>query len=124
MAEKKITKREKNELIIAVLGGERTLTDEERKLVFEIDDAVLYHEFLNLMDEKTSDEEPVVVADLEYDFCDFSDSSWTPPNVRDTLPCKFMDFLTITFSGVLPLMQTSISRSFLFVIAIKFQLFS
>jgi 5'-deoxynucleotidase YfbR-like HD superfamily hydrolase len=29
-----------------------SLTDEERKLVFEIDDAVLYHEFLNLMDEK------------------------------------------------------------------------
>ena len=50
-----------------------TLTDEERKLVFEIDDAVLYHEFLNLMDEKTSDEEPEVVADLEYDFCDFSE---------------------------------------------------
>ncbi len=50
-----------------------TLTDEERKLVFEIDDAVLYHEFLNLMDEKTSDEEPNVVAELEYDFCDFSE---------------------------------------------------
>ena len=50
-----------------------TLTDEERKLVFEIDDAVLYHEFLNLMDEKTSDAEPEVVADLEYDFCDFSE---------------------------------------------------
>jgi len=35
MAEKKITKREKNELIIAVLGGERTLTDEERKMLIE-----------------------------------------------------------------------------------------
>ena len=50
-----------------------SLTNEERKLVFEIDDAVLYHEFLNLMDEKTSDAEPEVVADLEYDFCDFSE---------------------------------------------------
>lgn len=50
-----------------------SLTDEERKLVFEIDDAVLYHEFLNLMDEKTSDAEPEIVADLEYDFCDFSE---------------------------------------------------
>ena len=35
MAEKKITKREKNELIIAVLGGERTLTNEERKMLIE-----------------------------------------------------------------------------------------
>lgn len=35
MAEKKITKREKNELIIAVLGGEKTLTDEERKMLIE-----------------------------------------------------------------------------------------
>lgn len=35
MAEKKITKREKNELIIAVLGGERSLTDEERKMLIE-----------------------------------------------------------------------------------------
>ena len=50
-----------------------SLTNEERKLVFEIDDAVLYHEFLNLMDEKTSNEEPETVADLEYDFCDFSE---------------------------------------------------
>ena len=50
-----------------------TLTDEERKLVFEIDDAVLYHEFLNLMDEKTSEEEPNLIAELDYDFCDFSE---------------------------------------------------
>lgn len=35
MAEKKITKREKNELILAVLGGERALTDEERKMLIE-----------------------------------------------------------------------------------------
>ena len=35
MAEKKITKREKNELIIAVLGGEKSLTDEERKMLIE-----------------------------------------------------------------------------------------
>ena len=35
MAEKKITKREKNELIIAVLGGEKTLTPEERKMLIE-----------------------------------------------------------------------------------------
>lgn len=35
MAEKKITKREKNELIIAVLGGEKSLTPEERKMLIE-----------------------------------------------------------------------------------------
>ena len=35
MADKKITKREKNELIIAVLGGERALTAEERKMLIE-----------------------------------------------------------------------------------------
>lgn len=50
-----------------------SLTQEERKLVFDIDDAVLYHEFLNLIDEKISDNEPKILSDLEYDFCDFSE---------------------------------------------------
>lgn len=50
-----------------------SLTEEERKLVFEIDDAVLYHEFLNLIDEKISDDEPKIISDLKYDFFDFSE---------------------------------------------------
>ena len=49
MADKKITKREKNELIIAVLGGERTLTDEERKMLIEH----MTHE-IDLLDRKSS----------------------------------------------------------------------
>ena len=35
MAEKKITKREKNELILAVLGGERTLTEDEKNMLIK-----------------------------------------------------------------------------------------
>ena len=35
MAEKKITKREKNELILAVLGGERALTEDEKNMLIE-----------------------------------------------------------------------------------------
>lgn len=50
-----------------------TLTAEERKLVFEIDDAVLYYEFLNLLDEKISQDEPKIIAKLEYEFCGFSE---------------------------------------------------
>jgi len=49
MAEKKITKKEKNELIIAVLGGEKILTDEERKMLIEH----ITHE-IELLDKKTS----------------------------------------------------------------------
>lgn len=48
------------------------LTNEELKLVFEIDDAVLWYEFINLMGEKLHDNKPEIKAVLEYDFRDFS----------------------------------------------------
>ena len=50
-----------------------SLNKEELKQVFEIDDAVLYHEFLNLLDEKISDVEPQILSKLNYDFSNFSE---------------------------------------------------
>ena len=49
-----------------------SLTAEERKLVFEIDDEVLYHEFLCLMDEKIYDTEPHIKTLLDINFKDFA----------------------------------------------------
>ncbi|MBQ8503066.1 MAG: DUF429 domain-containing protein [Clostridia bacterium] len=48
------------------------LTAEEKKQIFEIDDAVLYYEFLALMGKKTSDEEPALKSKPSFDFEDFS----------------------------------------------------
>lgn len=50
-----------------------SLTAEEIKQVFEIDDAILYHEFLNLLDEKISDVEPKILSKPNYDFFNFSE---------------------------------------------------
>lgn len=50
-----------------------SLTAEEIKQVFEIDDAILYHEFLNLLDEKISDVEPQILSKPNYDFSNFSE---------------------------------------------------
>ena len=52
---------------------ENPLSDEERKLVFEIDDAVLYYEFINLMGEELTNYKTEISARLEYDFCDFKE---------------------------------------------------
>lgn len=52
------------------------LTDEERTQVFEIDDAVLYHEFVALMDgTRLSDTEPVLHSRPEFSFMGFSQCS-------------------------------------------------
>ena len=40
---------------------EEPLTQEEYDRVFEIDDAILYHEFVALMDARLSDEEPTLI---------------------------------------------------------------
>lgn len=50
-----------------------SLTEDETRQVFEIDDAVLYYEFLNLLDEKISDTEPKILSELNYDFSNFSE---------------------------------------------------
>ena len=47
------------------------LTQEEYDYVFEIDDAVFYHEFVALMDARLTDDEPVLRSVPEFGFTDF-----------------------------------------------------
>lgn len=48
------------------------LTDEELKLVFEIDDAILYYEFIELFGEKIFDYTPTLKSNPRFDLIDFS----------------------------------------------------
>ena len=48
------------------------MTPEERKQVQEIDDAMLYHEFLALMGTRLADTQPILHAKPEFDFVGFS----------------------------------------------------
>lgn len=48
------------------------MTPEERKQVQDIDDAMLYHEFLALMGTKLTDTQPILHAKPEFDFVGFS----------------------------------------------------
>ena len=50
---------------------EESLTKEEYDRVFEIDDAILYHEFVALMDARLSDEEPTLSSTPEFAFTGF-----------------------------------------------------
>ena len=50
------------------------LTEEERKLVFDIDDAILVHEFLNLMGEKLTDQIPEICSAPQFAFAGFDAS--------------------------------------------------
>ena len=47
------------------------LTEEERKQVFDIDDAILVHEFLNLMEAKTTDHIPEIHSVPQFAFTSF-----------------------------------------------------
>ena len=49
-----------------------TLTDEERKLVFEIDDAILYYEFTTLFGESIFDYVPILKSNPRFDYIEFS----------------------------------------------------
>ena len=49
-----------------------TLTEEEKKLVFEIDDAILYYEFINLFGEKIFDYVPVLQSSPRFEYIEFS----------------------------------------------------
>ena len=50
------------------------LTEEERKQVFDIDDAILIHEFLNLMDAKIADHIPEIHSIPQFAFAGFDAS--------------------------------------------------
>lgn len=49
-----------------------TFTDEEKKLVFEIDDAILYYEFVALFGEKLFDYVPNIKSNPRFDYIEFS----------------------------------------------------
>ena len=49
------------------------LTDEEYAQVFAIDDAILYHEFVALMDTQLMDMEPLIYSHPEFAFAPFAD---------------------------------------------------
>ena len=49
-----------------------SLTPDEKKLIFEIDDAVLYYEFTSLFGEKIFDYEPKLLSSPNFEFVDFS----------------------------------------------------
>ena len=48
------------------------LTDEEYAKVFEIDDAMLYFEFMHFTGEQVIEKQPPLFAEISYDFKDFS----------------------------------------------------
>ena len=49
-----------------------SLSDEERKLVFEIDDAILYYEFVELFGERIFDYVPTLMSNPRFDYIEFS----------------------------------------------------
>ena len=51
-----------------------SLTEEEQKQVFDIDDAILAHEFLNLMEAKLSDQIPEIQSVPQFAFDGFDES--------------------------------------------------
>ena len=49
-----------------------SLSEKEKKLIFEIDDAILYYEFTTLFGEKIFDYVPELKSEARFDFIDFS----------------------------------------------------
>ena len=58
-----------------------SLTEEEQKLVFAIDDEMLWHEFIPLMGARLSEEEPVLQSEPVLDFMGFQETEhrFLPP---------------------------------------------
>ena len=48
------------------------LSEDEKKLIFEIDDAILYYEFIELMNERLTPKEPMLNSEPVFDFVEFS----------------------------------------------------
>lgn len=48
-----------------------TLTEAEKKQIFEIDDAILYYEFTNLFGEKIFDKEPPLFSSPNFEYVEF-----------------------------------------------------
>ena len=67
---------ESEELLSAGIGDffSHVLTEEEYKQVFDIDDAVLYYEFLTMMDTKLWEETPHLQSQPVFDFIGFAET--------------------------------------------------
>ncbi len=50
------------------------LTEEEYRLVFEIDDAIMYHEFVNISQRYVSEIEPEILSKPVFEFTSFKDT--------------------------------------------------
>ena len=61
------------------------LTEEEKKQIFEIDDAVFYYEFLVLMGKRMFNEEPLLKSRSSFDFEDFEKVKNTFLNLFNSL---------------------------------------
>lgn len=49
-----------------------TLTEEERRQIFDVDDALLYHEFMEIMGERVAETPPPLYATLDFSRVEFS----------------------------------------------------
>lgn len=61
------------------------LSDDERKQIFEIDDAILYHELLDMMQLRMSDNEPAIFSHPDFAFTDFKQIEGTFLNSFEAL---------------------------------------
>ena len=61
------------------------LTEEEKKQIFEIDDAIFYYEFLVLMGKRMFNEEPLLKSRSSFDFEDFEKVKNTFLNLFNSL---------------------------------------
>ena len=65
------------------------LTEEEKKQIFEIDDAIFYYEFLVLMGKRMFTEEPYLKSRPSFEFEDFS-------KVKNTFTNLFNSMMSVT----------------------------
>lgn len=63
-----------------------TLSEEERKLVFEIDDAILYYEFTTLFGEKIFDTVPKIISSPRFEYID-------PQSVEEEFRKLFLELI-------------------------------
>jgi hypothetical protein len=65
-----------------------SLTEEEKTLIFEIDDAILYYEFINLFGEEIFDYVPVLKSNPRFEYIDFSEIEHEFIKIFDELTTK------------------------------------
>ena len=81
---------------------EEPLMQEEYDRVFEIDDAILYHEFVALMDARLSDEEPTLSSMPEFAFTGFEQCEKEFLRLFQRLTHKEKDFFVVGIDWMKP----------------------